>query len=167
MNLNKLHNPGFIKSYKLKTTMFCFNLVVRCVQGYSYLLGEGVVKFLFWTHLLFHFIMFDFVRVWPKKDPDLLWIRSNFTNPPLLLQRIVDFTSWKNCILWKFSLDFVHVFRTNLIFSTKFDSIDPSFNRSSLKLLYLTFKTSAHAKIVFIHHCIIISILLDMIWNLH
>ena len=35
-------------------------------------------------------------------------------------------------------------------FLTKFGSSDPSFNRIILKLLYLKFKTSAHAQITFI-----------------
>ena len=100
-------------------------------------------------HLLFYFITFCFVRLWPKKDPPLLWIRSNFTNPSLLLQPLVHSTSWK------FSLNFVHFFRTSWIFSTKFGSFDPSFNRSILKLLCLIIKTSAHAKAVFIHYYIL------------
>ena len=56
-------------------------------------------------------------------------------------------------------------------FLTKFSSFDPSFNRSTLILLYLKSKTSAYAQIALIHYYILLSIsfLIDMILilNLH
>ena len=59
----------------------------------------------------------------------------------------VHFTSWKYFNLWKCSLHFVYIFKTEWNFLIKFCSSDPSFNGNILRSLYLKFQTSAHAHI--------------------
>ena len=59
---------------------------------------------------------------------------------------------------WKFSLPFVHIFRTDWNFSTKFGNSDPSFNWNILTLLYLKSEMSAHAQIAVIHCYILLQV---------
>ena len=51
----------------------------------------------------------------------------------------------------EFSLHFVYIFKTEGKLLTKFASLDSSFSRSTLTLLYLKFETSVHAQIAVIH----------------
>ena len=56
-------------------------------------------------------------------------------------------TWWKYSTLWKCSLHFVYIIRTDWNILIELCKPDPSFNRNILRSLYLKFKTSAHAHI--------------------
>ena len=64
----------------------------------------------------------------------------------------VHFTSWR------FSLHFVHGFRTDWNLLTEFDSSDLSFNKSILTLLSLKSETSAHTQIAVIYYYIFLQV---------
>ena len=61
-------------------------------------------------------------------------------------------------------LHFMHIFRTDWIFWTKFGSSDPSFNRGILTLLVLKFETSASAEIA-VNHIGVNTYYLQVSWN--
>ena len=65
---------------------------------------------------------------------------------------------WGTFTSWKFSLPFVHIFRTDWNFWTKFGNSDPSFNWNILTLLYLKSEMSALAQIAVIHCYILLQV---------
>ena len=67
--------------------------------------------------------------------------------------------------LWKFSLHFVHIFRKDWNFLTKFGSSDPSYNWTILTLLYLKFETFAHAQITIVHYYVLFTKILFDKWS--
>ena len=93
---------------------------------------------LLWLYLSLKWFIQDFSEWFPT--PCLGIART----PPASIKNLQRFHSTTlisslpplNSTLWKFSLHFGHIFRTDWNFLTKFGRSDPSFNRSILTLLY-------------------------------
>ena len=79
--------------------------------------------------------------------------------------------SWKYSTLWKFSLHFVYIFRTDWNFAIKFANSDPSFRFqiSDFKILIFKIQNICTCSNYYYSLLFIIYKFLDMIWiwNLH